>query len=95
MVSCAPRVRARAQRGLSTDDLATLKRISDQILENLAAEDPLPEPRLDQETVGGPVETPAEPRGDPPRPRWNPLDLPNAISTLEAPLVPEQIGVEA
>jgi MarR family transcriptional regulator for hemolysin len=95
MVTCAHRVRARAQRGLSTDDLATLKRISDQILENLAAEDPLPEPRLDQETVGGPVETPAEPRGDPPRPPWNPLNLPNAISALEALPVPEQIGVEA
>lgn len=40
MVACAHRVRARAQQGLSPDDVATLKRISDQILRNLAADDP-------------------------------------------------------
>jgi DNA-binding MarR family transcriptional regulator len=39
MVACAHRVRARAQQGLSADDVATLKRISDQILSNLAADE--------------------------------------------------------
>ncbi len=39
MVACAHRVRARAQQGLSANDVATLKRISDQILRNLSADD--------------------------------------------------------
>ena len=53
MVTCAHRVRSRARQGLSDDDLATLKRISDQILENLDA------PRLepsDQDSASPAVE---------------------------------------
>jgi len=92
MVTCAHRVRARAQRGLSSEDLATLKRISDQIVGNLTADVVSSEPLPDRETVAGPVANSPQPTSDPP---WTPPQLPHPFAALEPPPVSEQIGVEA
>lgn len=95
MVTCAHRVRARAQQGLSTEDLATLKRISDQIVGNLVGEDSAAGPRLDRESGSGPVEPASQRTGDHPQTPWTPPELPHAFAALETPPVPERIGVES
>ena len=103
MVACAHRVRARAQRGLSADDLATLKRISDQILGNLSEVDPPPE--IPPDTL---AESPPDPAaagglagmlpggtGDILSSPWENREALAAFSTPESTPVSEQIGVEA
>ncbi|MFN9373826.1 MAG: MarR family winged helix-turn-helix transcriptional regulator [Planctomycetaceae bacterium] len=81
MVACAHRVRARAQQGLSANDVATLKRISDQILRNLSADDPVAEGCQSTESGSCAAGTPGGSTTDSECSPWNSAAPPPAFET--------------